>query len=115
MEAKIHALLEALFAVLSGLAPGAIGAGVAMAWKKGLTWRERFIRLAVGSTVCWFSTRAIGAIWPGWSDYVVQAIGFTLGMIAFEATPKFIAGAAEAMGGLPAILRDRFIGKGDGK
>lgn len=112
MDPKLHSILDAGLTLLSGLAPGAIGAAVGMAWRRGLTWRERFVQLAVGASVSWFISRAIGAVFPGWSDYVVQAIAFTLGMIAFEATPKFIAGAAEAVGGLPALIRDRYLGKG---
>lgn len=117
METKLHALLEAFLTLLSGLAPGAIGAAVGMAWKQGLTWRERFVQLAVGIVVSWFATRAIGALWPLWfkgqaDPFVLQAIAFTFGMIAFEATPKFISGMSDVIGGLPAQLRDRFIGKG---
>jgi hypothetical protein len=109
MEAKLHAIYEACVTLLTGLAPGAIGAAVGMAWKRGMTWRERFVQLAVGACVSWFIARAIGAIFPGWGDFVVQAIAFTLGMIAFEATPKFITAAADAVATLPARLADRIL------
>jgi hypothetical protein len=117
MESKFYALVEAILTLLSGLAPGAIGAAVGMVWRKGLTWRERFVQLAVGIVVSWFVTRAIGALWPIWfrdaaDPFVMQAIAFTIGMIAFEATPRFIAGASDVIGGLPALIRDRLIGKG---
>jgi hypothetical protein len=117
MENKLLALADAFLTLLSGLFPGAIGAAVGMAWRKGLTWRERFVQLAVGIVVSWFVTRAIGALWPLWfrhepDPFVMQAIAFTIGMIAFEATPRFIAGASDVIGGLPALIRDRLIGKG---
>nr|WP_315384211.1 hypothetical protein [uncultured Sphingomonas sp.] len=111
MEQKIMALLDAMCAFASGIAPGAIGATVALAWRKGLTWRERFTQLAVGIVVSWFVGRAIGAIWA-LDPFVLQGIAFTIGMIAFEATPRFIAAAADVAGTIPATLRDRFIGKG---
>lgn len=111
MEQKIAALLDAFFALLSGIAPGAIGAAVGLAWRKGLTWRERFIQMAVGIIVSWFAGRAIGALWA-LDPFVLQGIAFTIGMIAFEATPRFIAAAADVAGTIPAALRDRFLGKG---
>lgn len=111
MEQKIAALLDALFALLSGIAPGAIGAAVGLAWRKGLTWRERFLQLVVGIVVSWFAGRAIGALWQ-LDPFVLQGVSFTIGMIAFEATPRFIAAAADVAGTIPAMLRDRFLGKG---
>lgn len=121
MDAKLHALLDAIYTLLAGLAPGALGAAVGMAWKKGLTWRDRFIQLAVGIIVSWFTTRAIGALWPSWfggaiDPYVLQAIAFTFGMIAFEATPRFIAAASDTLAGVPGRIADRFLpARKDGK
>jgi len=111
MPAKLQAILDAILTLLAGLAPGAIGAAVGMAWKQGLTWRDRFVQLAVGIVVSWFVTRAIGAI-TDWDAFVLQAVAFTVGMIAFEATPRFIAAAAETAGSLPRRFVDRWLGKG---
>lgn len=121
MEAKLHAFYEAFVTLLSGLAPGAIGAAVSMAWRRGLTWGERFVQLAVGIIVSWFITRAVGALWPLWfralpDPFVMQAIAFTIGMVAFEATPRFISAASDVIAGLPARLADRFLpSRKDGK
>lgn len=116
MEAKLQAFLEACLTLMAGLAPGAIGAAVGMAWRKGLTWRDRFVQLAVGIVVSWFATRAIGAIFPHWEPFVLQAVAFTFGMIAFEATPRFIAAAADTVAALPARIADRFLpGRKDGQ
>jgi hypothetical protein len=116
MPAKLQVFLDALLTLLAGLAPGALGAAVGMAWKKGLTWRDRFVQLAVGIVVSWFATRALGAIYPHWDPFVLQAAAFTVGMIAFEATPRFIAAAADAIASIPARLADRFLpGRKDGE
>lgn len=104
--------ITSLVTIATGLTPGALGAAVGLVWRKGLTWRDRFTQLAVGIIVSWFVTRALGAIWR-LDPFVLQAISFTTGMIAFEATPRFIAAASDVVASLPTILRDRLVGKVD--
>lgn len=111
MEKYLHDLFDSAIAFLIGLTPAALGAAVSLSYEKGLTWAERFTQLAVGTVVSYFAGGFIAAVWP-WgtiNPFVLQAITFTVGMIAFKATPKFIASCSEAIAGLPAQIRDRAI------
>ncbi len=114
MEKLLHAL-EPLLAFLIGLAPGALGAAVSLAYEKGLTWSDRFIQFAVGTTVSWFAGKAVGGIMT-LDPFVMQGVTFTLGMIAFRATPRFASGMADLVADLPARLREwlPFLRKKDG-
>lgn len=111
MEKFSHQLLDMFISLLIGLTPAALGAGVSLMYEKGLTWGDRFARLAVGVTVSWFTSRAVGALWP-WQPidpFVLQGITFTLGMIAYKATPPFISSASTIVAGLPAAIAERFL------
>lgn len=111
MEKLIDYLLDTIISLLIGLTPAALGAGVSLMYEKGLTWGDRFARLAVGVTVSWFTSRAVGALWP-WQPidpFVLQGITFTLGMIAYKATPPFISSASSIVAGLPAAIAARFL------
>ncbi|CAN5774466.1 hypothetical protein BH11PSE6_BH11PSE6_01800 [soil metagenome] len=104
-------LFAALITFLAGLTPAAMGAAVSLAYEKGLTWRDRFIQFSVGVVVSYFAGGLVGALWP-WKPldpFVLQGITFTLGMIAFKATPKFISSCSDAIGTLPGELRDRLV------
>lgn len=115
---QLREIGEAFLTFLSGLTPAAIGAAVSMVWDTGLTWTKAAMQLAVGIIVSFFAARALGAVWT-LNPFVMQGIQFTLGMIAFKATPQFIDGAGEALHGLPSVLRDRLLsllpGKGASK
>lgn len=111
MDKLTHQLIDALISLLIGLTPAALGAGVSLMYEKGLTWGDRFARLAVGVTVSWFTSRAVGALWP-WppiDPFVLQGITFTLGMIAYKATPPFISSASTIVAGLPSAIAERFL------
>ncbi|MES2042601.1 MAG: hypothetical protein V4475_01930 [Pseudomonadota bacterium] len=104
-------LFETALTFLAGLTPAALGAAVSLAYEKGLTWRDRFIQFAVGVCVSYFFGGVIAALWP-WkpiNPFVLQGITFTLGMIAFKATPQLISSCSDAIGGLPVLVRDRLI------
>jgi hypothetical protein len=113
-----HPLLDFITTLLVGLVPGAIGAAIALAWEKGISWSQRFLQLAVGTIVSFYVSRAIGAghhLYSGalLDPFVMDGIKFTIGLIAFKATPGFVASAVDVIGGLPKALRDRFLTKGD--
>lgn len=110
MKQHILDFLWAALAFLSGLTPAALGAAVSLMFEKGLTWSDRFMRLAVGIIVSWFAARVAGALWK-LDPFVLQGISFTIGMIAFKATPPFISNASDVIAGLPGIVRDRFLPK----
>lgn len=96
--------------LLAALAPSLIGSGVAQVWKPGLSWRHRFIQWIVGSTVSYYATGAIIAF-TGWNEFVAQSLAFGIGLVAFDATPRLIRAAGDALAELPARLSDRFLGK----
>ncbi len=100
---------DAVVTFAIGLVPGALGAAVGLAHEKGLTWTERCVQFAAGTTVSWFAQRGVGAMIL-LDPFVLQGIGFSAGMVAFKSTPRFIAAAADVIGGLPALIRDRFLG-----
>lgn len=111
MEKYLHGLLESAIALAAGLTPPALGAAVSLSYEKGLGWVERFTQLAVGTVVSYFAGGFVAAVWP-WgtiNPFVLQAIMFTIGMIAFKATPKFIVSCSDAVAALPGEIRDRVI------
>ncbi|MDQ0250973.1 hypothetical protein J2W22_003037 [Sphingomonas kyeonggiensis] len=110
---KLPALLDAAGTLLAGLVPGAIGATVTLAFERGLTWGQRFLQLAVGTVVSFYAARMVGAIWHGLDPFVMDGVKFTIGMIAFKATPRFIASAVDVVAGVPGIIRDRYLPKGE--
>jgi hypothetical protein len=105
-------IVETAQAAGSALAPAAIGAAVSQAFKRGLTYGERLAQILVGIVVSYFAAGAIVAIF-GAQGFVAQAISFAVGMIAYEATPRFIQNAAETVGSLPAVLRSRYLGEAE--
>ncbi len=112
MDQKMHQLLDAAIAIVTGITPAALGASVSMAYERGLTWGDRFARLAVGVIVSWFATGAVAQVWPfGHIDgFALQGISFTAGMIAYKATPPLAHNITDIIVSLPGSLRDRWLG-----
>lgn len=104
----LSAILAAIGNAASGLAPSLIGSAVAQAWEPGLSWRQRFLQWAVGSTVSFYATRAIIAF-TGWNDFAAQSIAFGIALVAFDATPRLMAAASDALAKLPGRLLARFF------
>jgi hypothetical protein len=107
-----HTIQEAVDAaknLFSALGPAALGSAVAQAYQRGLSWRDRFVQWAVGIIVSYYATLLIREV-IGMGDLATQAVGFVLATLAFQATPKFIAGATEAAGALPVDLKDKLLG-----
>ena len=115
MKDLLHEFGVNLLAFLFGLTPAALGAAVSLAYETGLTWSRRFLQMSVGIVVSYFSTGVIRVLWPwGHADpFVIQAVGFVFGMIAFKATPKFIAGMSERVTDIPAAIFDHFFPRKD--
>lgn len=105
---KILEFIDALLTFSIGLVPGAMGAAVSLAYEKGLTWTDRFTQFAVGIVVSWFASRAMGAMF-NLDPFVLQGAAFSIGMIAFRATPRVASAAIDTVAGLPAAIRDRFL------
>ena len=109
MDKNLHHLLDVVLSFVAGLTPEALGAAVSLAFEKGLTWTERFVQMAVGVIVSFFVGRAVNAIHP-LDPFVLQAVSFVTGMIAYKSAPAFIEGAAGAFRALPAALKDWLVG-----
>lgn len=114
MEKLLQQLLDGVMALMIGITPAALGASVNLFVERGLTWGDRFSRLVVGILVSYFATRAIGAMFVR-DPFLLQSIGFTLGMIGYKATPGFIASAAAIVASLPEVLKTRFLPPKDDK
>ena len=108
-EKLIHDFLEATQALVSALTPAAVGAAIGQAWEKGLSWAQRISQWVVGICVSYYLGLAIREI-MSLDPFVADAVKFLIAMIAFQATPRFIRGAADAVGTLPASIRDWFFG-----
>ena len=102
---KLAQIVDTGLAFLVGLTPGALGAAVSLAYEKGLTWADRFTQFAVGTVVSWFAGRVVGAMLT-LDPFVLQGVSFTLGMIAFRATPRFASGMSDLVAEVPVRLRD---------
>lgn len=95
-----HDIVVAVITFMQALIPAAIGSAVSQAYKKGLSWGERLLQWIVGISVSWFVTGAVEATFQP-NDYVKQAIGFVVAMIAFDAAPQFMRSAIDLVGKLP--------------
>lgn len=111
MKHFAHETFAFLATLLAGLVPGAIGAVVGLVWERGMTWGQRFAQLAVGIIVSFFVGRAVSSFWAV-APFVEDGIKFVLGMIAYKATPGFIAATSDTLRTLPARLRDHFLPRG---
>ncbi|WP_347092602.1 hypothetical protein [Sphingomonas parapaucimobilis] len=113
MNKILHEVVEAALAFLAALVPGTAGAAVSLVYEQNLTWTQRVTQMMVGITVSYFA-RNLAASLTGWDGYVLQAVGFVVGMTAFKATPNLIAGLVERAP-LVLVLVDRLLGKKDAK
>jgi hypothetical protein len=105
----LHSIIDSVLAFLAGITPAALGAGISLLYEKGLSWGDRFARLAVGITVSWFASGIFAALcrflWKVELDaFVLQGVGFVFGMIAYKATPGFITSASTAVAGIPGAI-----------
>ena len=101
-------LIDQLVTVAAGVIPAALGACVSMAYERGLTWIDRFSRLLVGTVVSYFTTRVVDAIWLD-DAFLLQAVSFTIGMIAYKATPPIAQQLSDMAVALPGLVRTRFF------
>lgn len=104
-EQLIQDAAETLKAAASALAPAALGSAVAVAMKRGLTWTERTVQFAVGICVSWYVRLAVEAMVTV-DPFVAQAIAFTIGLLAYDALPRFRERAILLVGDIPDLIRD---------
>jgi|GEM_PF-1466778 len=109
MDKLLHEVVDWAQAFLLSLVPPALGAIVSLFYEPGLTWSARAARLWVGVTISYFVGRALGVV-ADFHPYVLQAVAFLLGLVAYRAAPAFVAGVVKAVGEAPALVRDRVIG-----
>lgn len=103
-----HDAAEAVKNLGSALLPAALGSAVAQAYQRGLDWRERLVQWVVGISVSYYVTLGLQQV-TGFGPLAAQAVGFVLATLAFQATPKFIAGATDAAASLPGRIADWFL------
>jgi hypothetical protein len=110
MDKHLAALIDLIATFVAAVAPAAIGASVSMAYERGLTWGDRFARLLVGIAVSYFTTRVIDALWLD-DPLLLQSVSFTMGMIAYKATPQLAHNITDIVVALPGWLGARWLGK----
>lgn len=118
---RLAEMIEAAFAIVAGITPAALGATVSLAYERGLSWGDRFGRLLVGIVVSYFTTKVVDAMWLD-DPFLLQAVSFTLGMIAYKATPPIAQQLTDMLVALPAMVRAKYLApprddapKGDGE
>lgn len=112
MKDILHDLIAAVCAFLIGLVPAALGAVVSLAYERGLTWSDRFVQFGVGVCVSYFAGGAIGAL-VSLDPFVLQAVRFTLGMVAFRATPRLTSTLIDRVVDGAGTLLDRVLPRKD--
>jgi hypothetical protein len=105
-------LMVAAKAAGSALAPAALGSLVAQLYERGMDWRDRLIAYVVGILVSYYVTLGLTS-WFHFDQFVSQAVGFVLAMIAYKAAPKFAAALIDMIASLPATARDWIARKKD--
>lgn len=108
MDKFLHEVAETVLAFIISLLPSGLGATVSMMVDDGITWSKMLARLWVGIVMSYFISRALDATFA-LHPFVIQAISFLIGMVAYKSAPGFIAGCATALGEAPAQVRDRIV------
>jgi putative Mn2+ efflux pump MntP len=108
MDKILHEIVDTIVAFVVSLVPSALGATVSMMVDEGITWSKMLARLWVGIVVSYFTSRALDALFE-LHPFVIQAISFLIGMVAYKSAPGFIAGCATALGEAPGLIRDRLL------
>lgn len=108
MDKHLHEIADAVLSFLISLVPSALGATVSMLVDDGITWGKMFARLWVGIVVSYFVKGALVAL-LSLHPFVVDAISFLTGMVAYKSAPGFIAGCSAAIGEAPGLIRDRLL------
>lgn len=98
-------LLEALQRAAGGFVPAALGSFVAQVHERGLGRLERFQSYLAGILVSYYVTLGLRA-WLRLDEFVAQAFGFVIAMIAFKSTPRFIAACSDAIAAAPGKVVD---------
>jgi hypothetical protein len=98
--------LDAVLTFAAGLVPGAFGAAIAVAYEKTMTWAERFSAVAIGIIVSYFAGLAFVAVMDP-HPFMERGFSFSVGLVAYKATPAFIHAAVEAIKGVPKAILDK--------
>ena len=104
-DGLLHQLVEGAQTLIAALAPAALGSAVAQAYQRGLSLRDRLVQWSVGILVSHYVTLGVAAVLQ-LGPFVGQALGFVLGMIAFQAAPRFMAASTDALAGVPNRIID---------
>jgi hypothetical protein len=104
----LRTFLQSTAELVGSLTPSLIGSAVAQAWKPALPFRQRFLQWIVGSTVSYYATLGIIAV-TDWNGFVAQSIAFAIALTAFDATPRFVRAAGDALVTIPTRIADRYF------
>lgn len=110
MDKHFATLIDVVATFFAAITPAALGATVSMAYERGLTWGDRFTRLLVGIAVSYFTTRVVDALWLD-DPLLLQSVSFTMGMIAYKATPQLAHNITDIVVTIPAWVATRWLGK----
>ncbi|MBX9860635.1 MAG: hypothetical protein K2Y20_13760 [Sphingomonas sp.] len=110
MDKHLAAVIDLVAAFVATITPAALGACVSMAYERGLTWGDRFTRLLVGIAVSYFTTRVIDALLLD-DPLLLQSVSFTMGMIAYKATPQLTRNITDIVVTIPGWLAKQWLGK----
>lgn len=103
MKADTAVLLSAVLEFLKALIPGTIGAAVAVSFNKSKSLGQKVLQFVVGIVVSYYAAQLTQEL-TSWGPYAVQAVSFTVGLVAYEAIPSFMKSSAETAGSIPRDL-----------
>lgn len=112
MKEQLAELLHTLAAFAKAMVPGALGAAVAVAVQSGLTWGQRFLQLCVGIIASYYAGEAANEI-MGATGVVKNAIGFTVGIAAFETVKALRVSIAQVAHDAPRQAWDWWLKRWD--
>lgn len=112
MKETLTELTHTLAVFAKAMLPGAMGAAVAVAVQGGLTWAQRFMQLCVGIIASYYAGEAANEL-IGASGVVKNAIGFTVGVAAFETVKALRVSIAEVAKTAPKQAWDWWLTQWD--
>lgn len=103
MKPEVSAALDVAWEFVKGIAPGAFGAAVAVAFDRSATFARRVVQFAIGIVVSYYVGAALHESFS-FGPMVNQGISFTVGMVAYQSVPSFTKSTAETVSAIPRDL-----------
>lgn len=112
MKESLTELAQTLAVFAKAMLPGAMGAAVAVAVQSGLTWGQRFLQLCVGIVASYYAGEAAFELF-GVTGVVKNAVGFTVGVAAFETVKALRVSIADVAKTVPRQAWDWWLKQWD--